>query len=65
MPHITNYIQRPATFGPEAISAMGDAYERALKTFPTPPPQNVREVIATRIIRLAKTGERDPQKLCD
>ena len=33
MPHITNYIQRPATFGPEAISAMGDAYERALKTF--------------------------------
>lgn len=65
MPNITNYIQRTAAFGPDAVSAMGDAYERALKTFPTPPPQNVREVIATRIIQLAKTGERDPEKLCD
>ncbi len=65
MPDITNYIQRPAAFGPEGLSAMGDAYELALKTFPTLPPQNVREVIATRIIWLAKTGERDPQKLCN
>lgn len=65
MPNITAYIPRTAAFGPEAVSAMGDAYERALKTFPTPPSQNVREAIAARIIRLAKTGERDPQKLCD
>jgi hypothetical protein len=65
MPNIANYIQRPAAFEPEAISAMADAYELALKTFPTPPSQNVREMIATRIIWLAETGERNPQKLCD
>ncbi len=64
MPTIVNYIKEPATFDPEALSAMGAAYERALKAFPTPAPKNVREDIATRIIDGARSGERDPDKLC-
>lgn len=63
MPIITDYIERPAVFGPEEISAMSDAYDFALSSFPTPPPQSAREIIATGIIAVACTGERDPQKL--
>jgi len=65
VPTISNYIQGLTVFGPEIISVMGDAYERALKSFPTPAPKCVREVIAARIIDMAKTGESDPRKLCD
>ncbi|MFY9685236.1 MAG: hypothetical protein WAJ88_05520 [Pseudolabrys sp.] len=65
MSTIIDYIQRPAVFEPEAIAVMGDAYERALRIFPTSAPENVRQVIATRIIELARTGERDPHTLCE
>lgn len=44
---------------------MSEAYERALKTFEISAPNNVKEVIASRIISTARTGERDPTKLCD
>ena len=44
---------------------MGDAYERALKIFPALTSESVRQVIAARIIGLARTGERDPRKLCE
>ena len=65
MPTINNYIQSREAFDPEAISVMGDAYERALKTAPTLASESVRQVIAARIIGLARTGERDPHKLCE
>lgn len=64
MSNIIDYIRRPAVFEPEAVSAMGDAYERALASFDTPPVKTVREVIAGRIISLAQKGERDPALLC-
>jgi hypothetical protein len=64
MPAITDYIKRPAVFDPEEISAMSGAYDSALKSFPTSPPRSVREVIAARIIAVAHSVERDPQKLC-
>ena len=65
MPTIINYIKQPAaSFDPETLSAMGVAYESALRTFPTSAPKNVREEIATRIIDGARAGERDPEKLC-
>ena len=63
MPMITDTIERPAVFGPEEISAMSDAYDFVLRSFPTPPPQSAKETIATGIIAVARTGERDPQKL--
>jgi hypothetical protein len=65
VPTINNYIQSREAFDPEAISVMGDAYERALRTVPTLASENVRQVIAARIIGLARTGERDPHKLCE
>jgi hypothetical protein len=65
VPTINNYIQSREAFDPEAISVMGDAYERALRIAPTPASEGVRQVIAARIIDLARTGERDPHKLCE
>jgi hypothetical protein len=65
VPSINNYIQSHEAFDPEAISLMGDAYERALKIAPTTASESIRQVIAARIIGLARTGERDPHKLCE
>jgi hypothetical protein len=57
---------RNAAFGPEAVAVMGDAYDRACAaTAQAGEPPIVQEVIATCIIELAKTGERQPQVLCD
>jgi hypothetical protein len=65
VPTINNYIQSREAFDPEAISVLGDAYERALRIAPTPASESVRQVIAARIIGLARTGERDPHRLCE
>lgn len=65
MTNIIDYIRRPAVFEPEVVTAMGDAYERALASFNTLPEKTVREVIAGRIIGLAQKGERDPGVLCE
>lgn len=65
MPNIIEYIRRPAVFDPETIAVMSDAYERALASFDFPPPKTVREVIAARIIVMARKGQRDPHLLCD
>ena len=65
MPTIINHVQSPEAFDPEAISVMDDAYERALRIFPALASESVRQVIAARIIGLARTGERDPHKLCE
>jgi hypothetical protein len=61
---IHKYIPKELLFDPDTLSAMGDAYDRALRAFPTPPAQSVREVIATQIIFLARAGLRDPVQLC-
>ena len=62
---IVDFIQSPAAFDPEAISVMADAYERVLNSLDMQPPKSVREVIAARIISMARGGERDPRKLCE
>ena len=64
MSTIVRYLKEPGVFDPEALAAMGVAYELALKSFPTPASENVREVIAARIIGRAREGERDPDNLC-
>jgi hypothetical protein len=51
-------------FGPEALAAMGEAFDTALKALDdTGQPRMVREVIAQRIIEAASHGERDPVRL--
>ena len=53
---------RVTSFDTDATLAMGDAFDRACKSL-----RNigsaVREITATRIIELAKNGERDPARL--
>ena len=51
-------------FDPEAIAAMGEALEAAVKALQDAgQPDMVREVIAGRIVSAARFGERDPVRL--
>ena len=52
---------------PETIRLMGLAFETALASFrPIPDYADpIREVMARKIIDLAKAGERDPERLCE
>ncbi|HYC17299.1 MAG TPA: hypothetical protein VEC94_08835 [Pseudolabrys sp.] len=55
-----------AAFDPETVKLLCDAYERARKSLhDTGQPDIVNEIIAQRMIALAKQGERDPEKLCE
>ena len=55
---------RDAAFDPEAVKAMSDAYEQVRRSLhDTGQPDSVNELIAERIIALAKQGERDPDRL--
>jgi hypothetical protein len=54
----------PGVFDPEALAAMGEAFDAACKALDdTGQPQIVREVIAQRIVEAASHGERDPVRL--
>lgn len=56
---------RDASFDPEATKIMGQAFDGACKALhDIAHPDLVRDVIAKRIIEVAKTGERDPNQLC-
>jgi hypothetical protein len=56
----------PGAFDPEAIAAMSEALEAALKQLQgAGKPEVVRERIATRIIAAAKLGQRDPARLLE
>ena len=57
-------LMQPGAFGPEAIAAMGDALDAALKELQDiGQSEAVRETIAIRIIGAARLGERDPARL--
>jgi hypothetical protein len=56
-----SFVQ-PGAFEPEAIAAMSEAYEAALKELQDTR-DVMREVIAGRIIAAARFGERDPVRL--
>jgi hypothetical protein len=59
-----HFLMQPGAFGPEAIAAMGDALDAALKELQdTGQSDVVRETIAGRIIGAARLGERDPVRL--
>ncbi|SRR6266446_3114189 len=54
----------PGVFEPEAIAAMGEAFEAACEVLQDAgQPEVVREFIAKRIIAAATFGERDPVRL--
>lgn len=53
------------SFGPELTKVMGDAYDLARKELhDRGQPLIVQEIIASRIIALARTGKRDPEQIC-
>ena len=62
---IRSFIQ-PGAFEPEAIAAMSEALEAALKELQdTGQLRLARETLAIRIIAAARFGERDPVRLLE
>jgi hypothetical protein len=62
---IRTFIQ-PGAFDPEAIAAMGEAFDAACNELQnTDQPEVTREVIAGRIIAAARLGERDTARLLE
>jgi len=54
------------SFEPELTKIMGDAYDLARKELhDRGQPVIVQEILASRIIALARTGERDPAQICN
>ncbi len=54
------------SFDPVTTKAMGTAFDAACQELHNKgQPNIVRELVAKQIIAAAKTGERDPSRLCD
>lgn len=62
---IRRYLQSDAVFEPEVIAAMSEALERVCATFQINGQGPDREIIATRIIDLARSGVLDANVLAD
>ena len=59
MATILPFSKNECAFDPKDVRAMATAFEDVCKTLEVPPDAaNLREVIAVRIIELAKRGER-------
>jgi hypothetical protein len=55
-----------AAFGSDAIDVMTKAYGQACRMLRDKgQPEVVQEVIARRIVEIARTGERDPERICE
>jgi hypothetical protein len=56
---------KDGSFDPETTRAMGEAFDKARKLLhDRGQPNVVLEIMAKRIIEIAGTGERDPDKMC-
>jgi hypothetical protein len=62
---IRHYLKDADAFDPLDIRAMSTALEEVCKTLKLPDDSNVRQIIAARIIDLARLGERSPARLRD
>jgi hypothetical protein len=57
-------LLQKAVYGPTEIAAMTAAYENTLRALGLVDRRDpVTEIIAKKIIEIARTGERDPQRL--
>jgi hypothetical protein len=60
------HLFKTGAFDPETVKTLCEAYDKCRKALhDTGQPEIVKEVLALRIIALAKQGERDPERLCD
>jgi hypothetical protein len=58
-------VFREASSDPKLIDVMNKAYSKACRMLhDRGQPAVVQEVIARRIVQIAKTGERDPNRIC-
>jgi hypothetical protein len=58
-------IFRDVAFDDDATQVMGKAFDRACQSLHDyGQPDLVRQIIANRIIEVARKGERDPDELC-
>ena len=64
MTKISPFLQHGA-FGPDALRAMSTALEEVCRMLKLDHDQGAREVMALRIIELARRGECDPERLRD
>ena len=59
-------VFREASSDPRMIEVMNSAYGKACRRLHDKgQPALVQEVIAQRIVEIAKAGERDPNKICE
>jgi len=64
MPYVLHHFSRSLAFVPERLSAMGEAYDRSVRSFAGFPSRPIREAIASHIIVLAERGVVDSTTLC-
>jgi len=64
MATIIPFLQDDA-FDPDALQAMSTALEEVCRALQVNGDQRARELMAVRIIELARRGERDPEQLRD
>ena len=62
---IRNYLDGVGTFEPTDIHAMSMALEEVCKALKLDGDSKAKEIIAIRVIELARRGERSPTKLRD
>ena len=64
MAEILKFAPRSQSLDPEMLAVLVDAYDLTMPALhDRGQPEIVREIIAKRIIELAETGERDPERL--
>ena len=62
----SHILFRDTSFPPDVVAILRDAFARACRSLQErEQPSLVYDVIAERLIKLAKDGERDPRKLCE
>lgn len=53
------------SFDPDQVSGLVSAYEAALELLrPKDQTDAVKELVATKVFEIARSGERDPPKMC-
>jgi hypothetical protein len=65
MATIISFLKGQSAFEPEATQAMSVAFDDACQILRLNGDERAREAVATRIIELARRGERDPARLRD
>jgi hypothetical protein len=60
-------LLQDTAFGPEEIKAITTAYEDACRALKLTEKRSdpLTQILAIKIIEIAKTGERDPAKICE